>query len=62
MLYQVFAARAFKAAEFAMQIQQELLRQWVNQWSMATTIAIGNGWTEPVQTMRKCRLDNSAER
>ena len=60
MLYQVFAT-CFKAAEFAMQIQQELLRQWVNQWSMATTIAIGNGWTEPVQTMRKCRLENNSE-
>jgi uncharacterized protein (TIGR02271 family) len=56
--YQVFAAYC-KAAEFAMQIQQEMLRPWVNPWLMAMAAAVGGGRTEPAQTMRKRRLENS---
>ena len=58
MFYQVFAAYC-KAAEFAMQIQQEMLRLWVNPWLMAMAAAVGSGRTEPVQTMQKRRLGNS---
>ena len=58
MFYQVFAAYC-KAAEFAMQIQQEMLRPWVNPWLMAMAAAVGSGRTEPVQTMQKRRLGNS---
>ncbi|HMB07236.1 MAG TPA: YsnF/AvaK domain-containing protein [Isosphaeraceae bacterium] len=58
MFYQVFAAYC-KAAEFAMQIQQEMLRPWVNPWLMAMAAAVGSGRTELVQTMQKRRLGNS---
>jgi uncharacterized protein (TIGR02271 family) len=57
--YQIFAAYC-KAAEFAMQIQQEMLRPWVNPWLMAMAAAVGSGRTAPVQTMQKRRLGNSA--
>jgi uncharacterized protein (TIGR02271 family) len=56
--YQIFAAYC-KAAEFAMQIQQEMLRPWVNPWLMAMAAAVGSGQTEPAQTMQKRRLGNS---
>jgi uncharacterized protein (TIGR02271 family) len=56
--YQIFAAYC-KAAEFAMQIQQEMLRPWVNPWLMAMAAAVGRGRTEPVQAMQKWRLGNS---
>jgi uncharacterized protein (TIGR02271 family) len=56
--YHVFAAYC-KAAEFAMQIQQEMLRPWVNPWLMAMAAAVGSGRTEPAQTMQKRRLGNS---
>jgi uncharacterized protein (TIGR02271 family) len=56
--YQIFAAYC-KAAEFAMQIQQEMLRPWVNPWLMAMAAAVGSGRTELVQTMQKRRLGNS---
>jgi uncharacterized protein (TIGR02271 family) len=56
--YQVFAAYC-KAAEFAIQIQQEMLRPWVNPWLMAMAAAVGRGRTEPVQAMQKRRLGNS---
>jgi uncharacterized protein (TIGR02271 family) len=56
--YQVFAAYC-KAAECAMQIQQEMLRLWVNPWLTAMAAAVGSGRTEPVQTMPKRRLGNS---
>ncbi|MBV8234568.1 MAG: YsnF/AvaK domain-containing protein [Acidimicrobiia bacterium] len=42
-----------------MQIQQEMLRPWVNPWLMAMAAAVGSGRTEPAQTMRKRRLGNS---
>ena len=58
MFYQVFAAYC-KAAEFAVQIQQEMLRPWVNPWLMAMAAAAGSGRTEPVQAMQKRRLGNS---
>ena len=58
MSYQVFAAYC-KAAECAMQIQQEMLRLWVNPWLTAMAAAVGSGRTEPVQTMPKRRLGNS---
>ena len=58
MFYQVFAAYC-KAAEFAIQIQQEMLRPWVNPWLMAMAAAAGSGRTEPVQAMQKRRLGNS---
>ena len=58
MSYQVFAAYC-KAAECAMQIQQEMLRLWVNPWLTAMAAAVGRGRTEPVQTMPKRRLGNS---
>ena len=58
MFYQIFAAYC-KAAEFAMQIQQEMLRPWVNPWLMAMAAAVGSGQTEPAQTMQKRRLGNS---
>ena len=58
MFYQIFAAYC-KAAEFAMQIQQEMLRPWVNPWLMAMAAAVGSGRTEPVQAMQKQRLGNS---
>ena len=58
MFYQVFAAYC-KAAEFAVQIQQEMLRPWVNPWLMAMAAAVGRGRTAPVQTMQKRRLGNS---
>ena len=58
MFYQVFAAYC-KAAEFAVQIQQEMLRPWVNPWLMAMASAAGSGRTEPVQAMQKRRLGNS---
>src|SRR5512135_965603 len=44
-----------------MQIQQEILRQWVNQWFMATAAAVGSGRTKQIQTMQKRRLENSTE-
>jgi uncharacterized protein (TIGR02271 family) len=56
--YHVFAAYC-KAAEFAMQIQQEMLRPWVNPWLMAMAAAVGSERTEPAQTMQKRRLGNS---
>src|SRR5512135_3356197 len=57
MFYQVFAA--YRAAEFAMQIQQQMLRLfWVNPWLMAMTPAAGSGRTEPVQTMQERRPGN----
>ena len=59
MYFQVFAAYC-KAAESAMQIQQEMLRLWVHPWLTAMAAAVGNGRTEPVQTMQKRRLGNSA--
>ena len=58
MSYQVFAAYC-KAAECAMQIQQEMLRLWVNPWLTAMAAAVGSGRTEPVQTMPKRQLGNS---
>ena len=58
MFYQVFAAYC-KAAEFAVQIQQEMLRPWVNPWLMAMAAVAGSGRTEPVQAMQKRRLGNS---
>src|SRR5512135_1621593 len=42
-----------------MQIQQEMLRPWVNPWLMAMAAAVGRGRTEPVQAMQKWRLGNS---
>src|SRR5512135_861925 len=36
MFYQVFGAYC-KTAQLMMLIQQEMLRQWINQWSMATS-------------------------
>jgi uncharacterized protein (TIGR02271 family) len=56
--YQVFAAYC-KAAEFTMQIQQEMLRLWVNPWLMAMAAAVGRGQTDRVQTMPKRRLGNN---
>jgi uncharacterized protein (TIGR02271 family) len=56
--YQVFAAYC-QAAEFGMQIQQEMLRLWVNPWLTAMAAAVDSGRTEPVQTMQKRRLGNS---
>jgi uncharacterized protein (TIGR02271 family) len=56
--YQVFAAYC-QAAEFGMQIQQEMLRLWVNPWLTAMAAAVGCGRTELVQTMPKRRLGNS---
>jgi uncharacterized protein (TIGR02271 family) len=56
--YHVFAAYC-KAAEFAMQIQQEMLRPWVNLWVMAMAAAAGGERTEPIQTMQKRRLGDS---
>ncbi|MBV8234306.1 MAG: YsnF/AvaK domain-containing protein, partial [Acidimicrobiia bacterium] len=58
MFYQVFTAYC-QAAEFAMQIQQEMLRPWVNLWLMAMAAAAGSERTEPIQTMQKRRLGNS---
>ena len=58
MFYQAFTAYC-KAAEFAMQIQQEMLRPWVNLWLMALAAAAGSERTEPIQTMQKRRLGNS---
>jgi uncharacterized protein (TIGR02271 family) len=58
MFYQAFTAYC-KAAEFAMQIQQEMLRPWVNLWLMAMAAAVGGGRTEPVQTLQKRRLGSS---
>lgn len=60
MFCQVFAAYC-KAAESAMHIQQEMLRQWVNLWSIATAAAVGRGRTEQVQALQKRRLENSTE-
>jgi hypothetical protein len=51
-----------KTVEFAMQIQQETLRLWVNQWSRATAAAVGRGRTDQVQNMQKRQLENSTER
>src|SRR5512143_1544894 len=42
-----------------MQIQQEMLRLWVNPWLRAMAAAVGSGRTELVQTMPKRRLGNS---
>jgi len=56
--YQVFAAYC-KAAESAMQMQQEMLRLWVNPWLTAMAAAGGRGRTEPVQTLQKRRPGNS---
>ena len=58
MYYQVFAAYC-KAAESAMQMQQEMLRLWVNPWLTAMAAAVDSGRTEPVQTMQKRRPGNS---
>ena len=58
MFYQVFAAYC-KAAESAMQIQQEMFRLWVNPWLTAMAAAVVSGRTEPVQAMPKRRLGNS---
>ena len=58
MYYQVFAAYC-KAAESAMQMQQEMLRLWVNPWLTAMAAAGGRGRTEPVQTLQKRRPGNS---
>jgi uncharacterized protein (TIGR02271 family) len=58
MFYQAFTAYC-KAAELAMQIQQEMLRPWVNLWLMAMAAAAGSERTEPIQTMQKRRLGNS---
>ena len=56
MFYQVFAA--YRAAELAMQIQQQMLRLWVDPWLMAMAAAAGSGRTEPVQTMPNRRSGN----
>ncbi|MBV8266520.1 MAG: YsnF/AvaK domain-containing protein [Planctomycetaceae bacterium] len=58
MYYQVFAAYC-KAAESAMQMQQEMLRLWVNPWLTAMAAAGGRGRTEPVLTLQKRRPGNS---
>ncbi|MBV8554678.1 MAG: YsnF/AvaK domain-containing protein [Planctomycetaceae bacterium] len=58
MYYQVFTAYC-KAAESAMQMQQEMLRLWVNPWLTAMAAAGGRGRTEPVQTLQKRRPGNS---
>src|SRR5512135_3441934 len=42
-----------------MQMQQEMLRPWVNPWLRAMAAAVGSGRTELVQTMQKRRLGNS---
>ena len=58
MFFQAFAiycknvAMYCKTVEFAMQIQRETLRLWVNQWSMATAAAVGRGG--PIRS-RTCR-------
>ncbi len=68
MFFQAFAiycknvAMYCKTVEFAMQIQQETLRLWVNQWSRATAAAVGWGRTDQVQIMQKRQLENSTER
>ena len=68
MFFQAFAiycknvAMYCKTVEFAMQIQQETLRLWVNQWSRATAAAVGRGRTDQVQNMQKRQLENSTER
>ena len=58
MFYQAFTAYC-QAAGLAMQIQQEMLRPWVNLWLMALAAAAGSERTEPIQTMQKRRLGNS---
>ena len=68
MFFQAFAiycknvAMYCKTVEFAMQIQQETLRLWVNQWSMATAAAVGKGRTDQVQNMQKRQLENGLPR
>ena len=68
MFFQAFAiycknvAMYCKTVEFAMQIQQETLRLWVNQWSRATAATVGRGRTDQVQNMQKRQLENSTER
>ncbi|MBV8385042.1 MAG: YsnF/AvaK domain-containing protein [Planctomycetaceae bacterium] len=58
MFYQAFTAYC-QAAGLAMQIQQEMLRPWVNLWLMAMAAAAGGERTEPIQTMQKRRLGDS---
>jgi uncharacterized protein (TIGR02271 family) len=49
-----------KAAESAMQFQQEMLRQWSSQWPTAT-VANGNRMTEQVRTMQKKASEGTTE-
>jgi len=58
--YQVFATYC-KAAESAMQTQQDILHQWVNHWSTAMAAPAGNGGTEQVQTVQKRWVENSID-
>jgi len=53
-------ANYFKAAESALQIQQEMLRQWGSQWPTAT-VANGNGMTEQVWAMQKKAREGTTE-
>jgi len=57
--YEIFSPY-FKAAESAMQFQQEVLRQWSSQWPTAT-VAKGNGMTEQVRAMQKKASEGTTE-
>lgn len=57
MFQQVFP-NYFKAAEFAIQFQHELLRQWSGQWP---TAPLADGRTEQVRAMQKKASDDSSE-
>ena len=61
MFFHAFAIYC-KNVEFAMQIQQQTLRLWVDLWSRATAAAVGRGRTDQVQLMRKRRLENGTGR